>query len=92
MSIAPTVVAYIRDQTADVEFGYYWVCAFFVAVNIVGLICNSLLYIIDIKYHDGVLNRVEKEDQLNQLMLSPEADTSRKDMIRDSLARSSHAR
>ena len=34
--------------------------AFFVAINLIGLILNMNLYYIDIKYNDGVLDKVDQ--------------------------------
>jgi len=34
--------------------------AFFVAINLIGLILNLNLYYIDIKYNNGVLDRVDQ--------------------------------
>jgi len=92
MAIAPSVVSAIRSRTKATEFGYYWACGFFVFVNMIGLVCNTILYCIDLRYNDGVLNMVEVEDQLNQLILSPPADASRKDLIKASLAKASGSR
>lgn len=36
--------------------------AYFVLINIVGLLLNIVLYFMDIKYYDGILNKVDKED------------------------------
>ena len=36
--------------------------AYFILINIVGLFLNIALYFIDIKYYDGILNKVDKED------------------------------
>ena len=65
LSIVPTVVGYIKDQTGD----YDKVMLFFVGVNLLGLLINISLYIVDIKYMDGVLNKVDKDDQLENLII-----------------------
>lgn len=83
--IAPTVVGYIQEKTADNMFGYYWVNFFFVCVNIAGLIMNLTLYYLDIKYYDGVLDKVDKATRVTELMTSPDANKSRKDILRESL-------
>ena len=36
--------------------------AYFVLINIIGLVLNITLYFMDIKYYDGILNKVDKED------------------------------
>ena len=58
LSIAPTIVGAIKDNTTR-GFGYYWVDFFFIMVNVIGLVCNIFLYYVDIKYNNGVLNRVD---------------------------------
>jgi len=52
-------VGLIKTNT-DRMFGYFWVDVFFIAINVVGFFMNAYLYYIDIKYHDGILNRVDK--------------------------------
>jgi MFS family permease len=58
--IAPTLVGMIKDSTKTVDHGYFWVNAFFICVNIVGLILNMTLYHIDITQNGGVLNNVDQ--------------------------------
>ena len=67
-------------------FGYYWVNFFFVCVNVVGLVLNIALYYLDIKYYDSVLDKVDKATRVTELMTSPDANKSRKDILRESLA------
>lgn len=50
----------IKDNTRNVGHGYFWVNAFFIAINIVGLILNMLLYHIDINQNGGILNNIDK--------------------------------
>ena len=59
---APTLVGYIKDSTREVDHGYFFMNAFFVGVNIVGLILNLRLYHIDIAYNGGVLDRIDEQD------------------------------
>jgi len=68
-------------------FGYYWVLVFFVGVNVIGLLCNTYLYYIDLKYYDGILNRVDKGEQIQDLLTSP--TKTRKDILRESMAKGS---
>lgn len=79
--IAPTVVGFIKTNTTK-TFGYFWVLMFFIGVNIIGFTCNAYLYYIDIKYYDGILNKVDQGDQIEDLMTSPIQE--RKQMIRAS--------
>jgi hypothetical protein len=61
---------------------------FFIAVNVVGFICNAYLYYIDIKYYNGILNKVQNGEQIEDLMTSP--TVSRKELIRDNESKSQH--
>jgi MFS family permease len=63
LSFAPSIVAYIKDSTTRM-YGYYYVEAFFILVNIIGLTCNIALYYVDIKYNNGILDKVDKGDGL----------------------------
>ena len=63
-------------------FGYYYVEVFFIFVNIIGLVCNTSLYFVDIKYNNSVLDKVDKSDQLQELMTSPVQTESRKELLR----------
>lgn len=83
LTIAPTIVGFIKDRTGD----YFWVMGFFVGINIVGLIINITLYFVDIRQMDGVLNKVDKTDRIEELITSPPPG-SRKDILKQSLAKS----
>ena len=83
--IAPTVVGLIKTHTTRM-YGYYWVLIFFISINIFALMMNMYLYHIDIKYHDGILNKVDQGDKIEDLMTSP-APNTRKDILRQSLAK-----
>jgi MFS-type transporter involved in bile tolerance (Atg22 family) len=61
LCIAPTLVGMIKDSTKEIDHGYFWVNAFFVFINIIGMLLNLSLYYIDINRNGGVLDRVEKE-------------------------------
>jgi len=60
--LAPTIVGAIKDKTRHIDHGYYWCNAFFVAINIVGLVLNMSLYYIDIYHNKGVLDKVEGDN------------------------------
>jgi MFS family permease len=59
LCIAPTFVGWIKDNTKQIDHGYFWVNVFFVFVNIIGLVLNVTLYYIDIKKNGGVLDKVQ---------------------------------
>lgn len=59
--------------------------SFFIVINAVGLCCNVWLYIVDIKYYNGVLHRVDKGDAIHELINTPEA--SRKDLLSGSMSK-----
>lgn len=46
------------------------------------------LYYIDIKYHDSVLNRVDKGENLQDLMTSPVPGSNRKSLLKESMGKS----
>ena len=56
--MAPTIVGIIKDKTREIVHGYFWVFAFFIAINLVGLAMNVALYQIDLKENNGRLNKV----------------------------------
>lgn len=92
------MVSFIHDQTAPQEadetkengFGYKYVSLYFIGINIIGLILNSILYYVDIKYYDGVLNRVDDGDAIEELMSSPAPGQRAGDVIRASAAKEKH--
>lgn len=83
--VAPYIVAYIKENTTK-TYGYYWVLIFFILVNVLGLICNSYSYYIDIKFNDGILNRVDKGEAVQDLMKTP--TIGRKQILKESMAKS----
>lgn len=44
---------------------------FYIGVNVIGLVSNIALYYVDIKYHGGVLHKVDAGDRLEDLLASP---------------------
>ena len=67
-------------------WGYFWVLFFFVIINVIGIVLHISLYIIDMTKHDGILNRVEKEETLDALMTSPGKPAG--EIIRQSMGKS----
>lgn len=57
---APTIVGFIKDKTIGIDHGFFYMNAFFVAINLIGLVLNSYLYYIDIKYNNGVLDKIDQ--------------------------------
>jgi nitrate/nitrite transporter NarK len=62
--IAPPIVGAIKDYTGE----YYYVCFFFVCINLVGIVLNIWLYIEDIRNMDGVLNNIDRTDRISELI------------------------
>jgi hypothetical protein len=53
----------IKDQTKSIDHGFFWVNAFFIAINCLGLVMNMSLYYLDINYNNGVLDKVDGDEQ-----------------------------
>ena len=58
--LAPTIVGVIKDHTKNIGHGYYFVFAFFILINVIGLVLNMTLYYIDVTTNNAVLDGVEK--------------------------------
>jgi len=58
--IAPTAVGTIKDTTKSIDHGFFYMNAFFISINIVGLLLNMSLYYIDIYQNDGILDKVDQ--------------------------------
>lgn len=63
LCIAPTIVGYIKDRTAHKDHGYFYVNAFFILINVIGLILNVNLWYIDRTYNNSVLDKVDAGSQ-----------------------------
>lgn len=50
-----------KDENGNGNF-YEGADLFFIGVNILGLISAIILYFIDIKYYNGILNKVDEGD------------------------------
>ena len=83
--IAPYVVGLLKENTTK-GYGYFWVLVFFISINVIALACNAYLYYIDIKFHDGILNRVDKGDTLEDLTKTPVI--SKKQLMKESMHKS----
>lgn len=59
--------------------GYFWLMMYFSSLACIGIFLNCWLYIDDIKNRDGILNKVDKGDELEELMTTPVAENRRKD-------------
>jgi hypothetical protein len=55
---------------------------YLVFLNVISFLVSIFLYIVDIKYMDGILNNVEKDDQLINIIESPDLNLSKKDIIK----------
>jgi MFS family permease len=60
--LAPTIVGQIKDTTSYKDHGYFYTNLFFVVINIVGLALNATLYYIDINENNGVLDKIEEDE------------------------------
>ena len=85
MAGGPLIVNYIKEQTVDKDYGYYYVNLFYIAINFTGLIVHISLYFVDIRQNNGVLNRVDQGDELTEMMASP--TQTRKDILKQSMAK-----
>ena len=65
--------------------GYYWVDFMFVAINVFGIGLHITLYIVDIKYHDAILDRVDAGESLAELISSPAPGKTAGEYIRESM-------
>ena len=79
-----------NSETAENGFGYKYVSVYFIAINGIGVILNSLLYYVDIKYYDGILNNVDDGDTIDDLLQSPAPGQRAGDLIRASAAKEKH--
>jgi hypothetical protein len=62
----------IKDRTKSVDHGYFWVNAFFISINCLGLFLNLSLYYIDISQNNGVLDKVDSSgDEKSEDGLQP---------------------
>lgn len=61
ISIATTLVGEIKDRTLESDQGFYWVHAFFLGINIFGLLLSVMLYYIDMYHNDRVLDLVKRD-------------------------------
>lgn len=57
--VAPTIVGMIKDSTKEVDHGYFWVNAFFLALNVLGLFLGLTIYYLDVTYKNSVLDRAD---------------------------------
>ena len=69
------------------NFGWFWVVTFFVGINLFGIVWHITLYIYDIRNNDGILNKVDADDQLAELTASPGPGKKTGDLIRESMAK-----
>ena len=56
--IAPTLVGAIKDSTRSIDHGFFYTNAFFLSINLIGLILNICLYYIDINHNESALDKV----------------------------------
>ena len=59
LCIATTLVGEIKDRTIETDQGFFWVHAFFLSINVFGLLLSVMLYYIDIYHNDRVLDSIQ---------------------------------
>lgn len=77
MTLSPLAAGSLLEHTTK-DDGYFWYICYFELLGTIGIILNIILYVDDIKNRGGVLNRVDKGEQINELMASPTKDTKRR--------------
>lgn len=75
MVIAPTLVGYIKDKTISHDYGFFYVHAFFLVINIFGFLLGCSLYYIDIVDNNRVLDRVNSAEDLKEKLMTPRIPT-----------------
>ena len=77
MTLSPLAAGALLEHT-EKDDGYFWYLVYFEVLGGIGLCLNLLLYFDDIKNRGGVLNRVDKAEELDVLMASPTVDSRKK--------------
>ena len=70
LTISPLVGGFILDNTKK-EDGYFWLMVYFAFLACCGIVFNVWLYIDDLKNRDGILDKVDEGEKLEDLMTSP---------------------
>lgn len=70
LTISPLVGGVILDKT-DKEDGYFYLMVYFAGLACCGIFFNVWLYIDDLKNRDGILDKVDEGENLEELMTSP---------------------
>lgn len=77
LTISPYVGGVLLDKTSK-EDGYFWLMIYFCFLAVIGIILNVWLYLDDLRNRDGILDRVDDGENLEELMTSPTGDKRRK--------------
>lgn len=86
MTLSPLCAGALLEHT-DRDDGYFWYLIYFIFLGCIGLCLNLVLYFDDLKNRGGVLNRVDKAEELDTLMASPTTDNRKKaQQMREELA------
>merc|ERR1711862_260030 len=86
MTISPLIAGSLLEHTSK-DDGYFWYITYFEVLGTIGICLNILLYVDDLKNRGGVLNSVDKGEQLTDLMASPTVDSRKKaQQMREELA------
>lgn len=86
MTISPLIAGSLLGGTKK-DDGYFWYLVYFELLGGIGLCLNLVLYFDDIKNRGGVLNRVDKVEELDELMATPTvAKRDKAQQMREELA------
>lgn len=86
MTISPLIAGSLLANTKK-DDGYFFYLLYFEILGAIGLCLNLLLYFDDIKNRGGVLNSVDKVEELEDLMTTPTvAKRDRAEQMRAELA------
>lgn len=77
LAIGPTIGGAINEATKDIDFGYYWQAFYWSMLMVIAIFVDLALYYVDSK-RGWVLNRVDKGQQISDLMTSPKPEERRK--------------
>ena len=85
LTISPLIAGSMLKTKKD--GGYFWYFVYFEVLAVIGICLNLWLYMDDLKYRGGILNKVDKGEELADLMATPRQDAkSKARQMREELA------